>query len=116
MPALTFVSSLSSVTSLASSTQVPESVVVDASAAAHTGYGESKYVAERILNEASKHIPGLSTTILRIGQIAGPVEHNSIWPAREWLPSLIVSSKSIDGKIPLLIIPMPTLQGNLRIP
>lgn len=97
MPALTFVSSLSSVTSLSSSTQVPESLIFDASAPAKTGYGESKYVAERILNEASEHIPGLSTNILRIGQIAGPVEHDSIWPAREWLPSLIVSSKSIDA-------------------
>jgi hypothetical protein len=97
MPALTFVSSLSSVTSLSSSAQVSESVVLDNAAPAYTGYGESKYVAERLLNEASKQIPGLSTTILRIGQIAGPVEYNSIWPAREWLPSLIVSSKSIDA-------------------
>ena len=97
MSALTFVSSLSSVTSLSSSTQVPESVIFDSSAPAYTGYGESKYVAERILNEASKHAPGLSTNILRIGQIAGPVEYNSIWPAREWLPSLVVSSKSIDA-------------------
>jgi thioester reductase-like protein len=76
---------------------VPESLIFDTSAPAKTGYGESKYVAERILNEASKHVPGLSTNILRIGQIAGPVEHDSIWPAREWLPSLIVSSKSIDA-------------------
>ncbi len=97
MPALTFVSSLSSVTSLSFSAQVPESVVLDASAPAKTGYGESKYVAERILNGASQQIPELTTRILRIGQIAGPIEYNSIWPAREWLPSLIISSKSIDA-------------------
>jgi len=97
MPALTFVSSLSSVTNLSGSSRVPESIVFDSSAPASSGYGESKYVAEHVLYEASKQIPGLSTTILRIGQIAGPIEHNSIWPTREWLPSLIVSSKSIDA-------------------
>jgi len=71
--------------------------VSDSSAPARTGYGESKYTAERILNEASRQIPGLSTTILRVGQIAGPVRHAGTWPAREWLPSLVISSKAIDA-------------------
>ena len=99
LPSLVFVSSLSSVTSLSSHTKVPESIIVDPSAPAHTGYGESKYVAERILNEASTQIPELSTTVLRVGQIAGPVNHDGIWPAREWLPSLVISSKAV-GALP----------------
>jgi thioester reductase-like protein/aryl carrier-like protein len=97
MPTLIFVSSLSSVTTLSSWTQVPETVISDPYAPAHTGYGESKYVAERILDEANQQIPNLRTTILRVGQIAGPVTHDATWPAREWLPSLIVSSKTIDA-------------------
>ena len=97
MAALIFVSSLSSVTNLSSRTRVSESIVTDPSAPAHTGYGESKYVAERILDEANNRIPHLRTTILRVGQIAGPITNDAIWPAREWLPSLIISSKTLDA-------------------
>ena len=100
IPSLIFVSSLSSVTSLSSHTQVPEAIAFDTSAPAHTGYGESKYVAERVLNEASRRIPILSTTVLRVGQIAGPVRHDGTWPAREWLPSLVISSKAV-GALPI---------------
>lgn len=74
-------------------------MIFDTSAPAHTKYGESKYVAERILDKANIKIPRLSTSVLRTGQIAGPINPNSFWPKREWLPSLISSSKAI-GALP----------------
>lgn len=101
MPEIVFISSLSSVTTLSTKTKVPESISTDSSAPAYMGYGESKYVAERILDNASKATNGtLGTSVLRVGQIAGPVKSsNGIWPAREWLPSLIISSKTV-GALP----------------
>ena len=100
-PRLLFVSSLSSVTSLSMRSRVPEEIVFDASAPSHMGYGESKYVAERILHEASVKSEGAITgTVLRVGQIAGPVDRSTaVWPTREWLPSLVISSKTI-GALP----------------
>ena len=96
-----FVSSLSSVTSLSARMRVPEEIVFDNSAPSHMGYGESKYVAERILREANiKHGDKTTCTVLRVGQIAGPVGASTgTWPLREWLPSLVVSSKCV-GALP----------------
>ena len=100
-PRLYFVSSLSSVTSLSAQSQVPEEIIFDNSAPSHMGYGESKYVAERILHEANvKTGETIASTVLRVGQIAGPVGTSTgIWPMREWLPSLVISSKCV-GALP----------------
>ncbi|KAF2481573.1 hypothetical protein BDY17DRAFT_326254 [Neohortaea acidophila] len=98
-----FVSSLSSVTSLslASDSSVPEHIILEPSAPAKMGYGESKYVAERILHRATEESDGaLETAVVRIGQIAGPVKRSTaVWPTREWLPSLVISSKTV-GALP----------------
>lgn len=60
------------------------------------GYGESKYVAEQLLEKAGK-ISGVSAAICRIGQLAGPVVKGGIWNTQEWLPSVsfprVLSSK-----------------------
>ena len=100
-PKIVFISSLSSMTALSTRTCVPEIVVFDASAPSRMGYGESKYVAERILNKATEASQGtISTSILRVGQIAGPVKSSTAaWPTREWLPSLVISSKTL-GALP----------------
>ncbi|EJC99755.1 acetyl-CoA synthetase-like protein [Fomitiporia mediterranea MF3/22] len=60
------------------------------------GYGESKWVAEKILNEAAKQT-NLRTTIIRPGQITGGVSGS--WKEHEWFPSLIRSSVTL-GKLP----------------
>ena len=61
--------------------------------------GEGKYVGEHLLNAASK--AGIHTTIARVGQVAGPVEHgiNGMWNKQEWFPSIIASSKYL-GRLP----------------
>ncbi|CAD6591480.1 MAG: hypothetical protein ASARMPREDX12_005186 [Alectoria sarmentosa] len=78
--------------------KVPESVFYDFSVPAAMGYGESKYVAEQLLEKAGKD-SSVSAAICRVGQLAGPVIKGGVWNKQEWLPSLIASSKYL-GKIP----------------
>ena len=96
-PKLMFISSLSSVTALSERQTVPETIIDDPSAPSPMGYGQSKYVAEHILNRATEASHGtIAIAILRVGQIAGPVETSgAAWPAREWFPSLVISSRSV---------------------
>jgi thioester reductase-like protein len=100
-PGFMFLSSLSSITSFSTRQTVLEDIVSDPSAPSPMGYGESKYVAEHVLNRATGASQGaISSAILRIGQIAGPAKSSkAAWPAREWLPSLVISSKTI-GVLP----------------
>ncbi|KAL8650328.1 MAG: hypothetical protein Q9226_005189 [Calogaya cf. arnoldii] len=80
---------------------VPEHIIDDPSAALPMGYAQSKYIAEHLLNTASQ-IAGISTTVIRVGQVAGPVETNQsggCWNKQEWLPSLVASSRKL-GKLP----------------
>ena len=52
------------------------------------GYGESKYVAELLL-EAGAEKSGVPTVICRVGQLAGPVtKKGGMWNKQEWLPSV----------------------------
>ncbi|KAJ3917166.1 hypothetical protein F5877DRAFT_91368 [Lentinula edodes] len=71
----------------------PEEVVMDSSYAVGGGYGESKYVTERILVQS-----GLQVTSFRIGQICGG-EPNGAWAMTDWLPILIKSGLTLN-KLP----------------
>ena len=73
-----------------------------------SGYGQSKLAAELILEHAARRW-GVSSSVVRIGQIAGSSEHDDqgVWPKQEWLPSLIASSLHL-GQIPKTLGP-----GNL---
>ena len=52
------------------------------------GYGESKYVAELLL-EAGADKCGVPAVICRVGQLAGPVtKEKGMWNKQEWLPSV----------------------------
>ena len=62
------------------------------------GYGESKRVAECFLNAASEK-SGIPVSVLRVGQIAGPVSAPGVWNRDEWFPSLIKTSQSL-GYLP----------------
>lgn len=59
---------------------------------------QSKNVAEQILNIANEK-SGVPVSIVRVGQIAGPLEVKGIWNEEEWLPALIKTSKSL-GYLP----------------
>ncbi|KAG6867617.1 hypothetical protein C0993_000498 [Termitomyces sp. T159_Od127] len=71
----------------------PEQVMLDAAVAVGNGYGEGKYVAERILAKS-----GTQVTSLRIGQICGGLP-NGAWATSDWLPILVKSSVAL-GALP----------------
>lgn len=86
-----FISSISSV--LASTVSpIPETIITDPLAALPMGYGESKYLAERILDHASSTLASLNISIARVGQVAGPAYSPGFWNKWEWFPSLVTSS------------------------
>ncbi|KAK1220933.1 hypothetical protein PQX77_016273 [Marasmius sp. AFHP31] len=62
---------------------------MDARYAVGSGYGEAKYVCERILNNS-----GIPATTFRIGQITG-----SAWAETDWFPILVRSSLEL-GVLP----------------
>ncbi|KAF9484031.1 putative aminoadipate reductase [Pholiota conissans] len=74
----------------------PEEIVPNATYAVGMGYGESKYVTERILQTS-----GINTISLRISQITGsPV--NGSWSTSDWVPIMIKSSIHL-GALPSVI-------------
>lgn len=95
-PRVVFLSSISSISNwhLAHKDPAPERLVEDASAVPELGYAQSKYVSERILSIAGESC-GVPVSILRIGQIAGPISSDGTWPKSEWFPNLIKSSLSV---------------------
>ncbi|KAG4420085.1 hypothetical protein IFR04_006744 [Cadophora malorum] len=101
-PSIFFIGSISSVGNY-QNTQVhldfiPETVLKDLNTPAPMGYGESKYLAERILDYATKKLH-ITTAAARVGQIAGTAENARGWNRREWFPSLVMSSKFL-GAVP----------------
>uniref|UniRef100_A0A093VKL3 Linear gramicidin synthase subunit D n=1 Tax=Talaromyces marneffei PM1 TaxID=1077442 RepID=A0A093VKL3_TALMA len=78
---------------------VPESIIDDLDSPEFFGYGESKYISERLI-EAHSSSSGFTSSVLRVGQIAGPVLSTAgIWNLQEWFPSLLASSKHL-GLLP----------------
>lgn len=63
--------------------------LVDAEIAVGSGYSESKWVSEKIL-EAAKNKTSLKPVIVRVGQLSGG--ENGSWNESEWLPSMIRSA------------------------
>ena len=67
--------------------KVPEKAFHDFTIPAPMGYGESKYIAELLL-EAGAEKSGVPAIICRVGQLAGPVVKGGVWSKQEWLPSV----------------------------
>ncbi|KAJ7045929.1 putative aminoadipate reductase [Mycena alexandri] len=65
---------------------VPETVINDPVIARGQGYGEGKYVVERLLD-----ISDVSSTSFRIGQVCGAPPLGA-WPTTEWFPILVKTS------------------------
>lgn len=97
-PRIAFVSSTASVQQWAAvfpSRAVYEAPLESYEVASPLGYGQSKHVAERLLDMASR-TSGTPATILRVGQVAGPIDPSSgggKWSTDEWVPSLAAISK-----------------------
>lgn len=77
---------------------IPEQIYEDWRVPQAMGYGESKFVSERLLDVAAREAD-IRSVVCRVGQIAGPTTAAGVWPKQEWLPSLVASSKAL-GKLP----------------
>jgi len=83
-----FVSSIAAVGGYKGPGQVPESIIHDMTAAAPMGYGQSKLIAECLLDMAAE-ISGVRTAVARVGIVAGPVEQQlGKWNVHEYIPSV----------------------------
>lgn len=98
-----FISSISTISgwTVEHGPSVPEVPLEDPEVALEQGYGESKFVSERICAIASAR-SGVPTSLHRVGQIAGPTTKHGVWNKQEWLPALIATSKTLQ-KIPTTI-------------
>ncbi|CAK7224033.1 putative NRPS-like protein biosynthetic cluster [Sporothrix bragantina] len=119
-PHIFYVSSLSSVGCWPAvrSGAATEEYLSDYRLALGMGYGESKHVSEKILEVATLR-SGLHATILRVGQISGPLaEDGGQWNPTEWLPSLVKSSLTLgclpDSMNTIEWIPVDALAGIVR--
>ncbi|KAJ7439939.1 putative aminoadipate reductase [Mycena latifolia] len=69
----------------------PEELQLDAAVAMGSGYGESKYISERILAAS-----GLQATSFRIGQVTGAAT-NGAWSTTDWVPAIVKSSIALGS-------------------
>lgn len=67
----------------------PEAPVLDPKTAVQTGYMESKWVAERLVQIAGAKL-ALKTNVIRVGLLTGGV--NGSWDTSHWLPALVQSA------------------------
>ncbi|KAI1293197.1 hypothetical protein F5Y03DRAFT_374470 [Xylaria venustula] len=93
---LFFISSISAVSGLHET--VAEQIYTDWATPMTSGYGQSKFLSERLLDAAAREA-NIPSAICRVGQVAGPTSATGEWLRKEWLPSLVASSQYL-GKIP----------------
>ncbi|THH03938.1 hypothetical protein EW145_g5884 [Phellinidium pouzarii] len=91
-----FISSIGVFQSYKENKPAEEEPLAQPDSAIGTGYAESKWVSEQILEKASAETP-LSTTVVRCGQMVGGP--SGAWSDHEWFPSLVKSSVAL-GKAP----------------
>ncbi|KAK7745063.1 putative NRPS-like protein biosynthetic cluster [Cytospora paraplurivora] len=78
----------------------PEEILQDLDTSGPIGYGRAKLLGELLVDSAAQHLGNtVPTTIIRVGQAAGPVRRGGLWNPNEWLPSLVLSSLHL-GKVP----------------
>lgn len=117
-PRIMFISSISSAGNWnPAHGPVPEEHISDHEVAQAMGYAESKHVSECMLHVASEK-SGVPVSILRVGQIGGPVTSTGVWNKHEWFPSMIQTSQSL-GYLPDYIpdiewIPVDILASTIR--
>ncbi|GJJ05921.1 putative NRPS-like protein biosynthetic cluster [Clathrus columnatus] len=95
-PRILFTSSVGTIKTWANMPPIKEEPFDDISLLQTSGYGESKWVSERILTIAELET-GLKPVIIRVGQLSGGINGN--WTTKEWFPSIITASRII-GSLP----------------
>ncbi|KAI0033255.1 acetyl-CoA synthetase-like protein [Vararia minispora EC-137] len=76
---------------------VPECPLESTETYGSMGYGQSKFVAEKLLEAACEHVPRLSVAIVRSGQLSGSL--NGRWARSEYVPIIMKASVQL-GKVP----------------
>ncbi|KAF8520979.1 acetyl-CoA synthetase-like protein [Gautieria morchelliformis] len=97
-PYFLFTSSISVLRNFTSPEPAEETSIPEPCMAVGTGYSESKWVTERILEAASQKTT-MRTTVVRIGQLSGGSK-NGAWNVKEWVPAIIRGGQII-GCLPL---------------
>ncbi|KZT25651.1 hypothetical protein NEOLEDRAFT_1064539 [Neolentinus lepideus HHB14362 ss-1] len=69
---------------------IAESALLNPNISLSSGYPESKWVSERLLELAMEKIPGFSATTVRIHQLTGGL--NGAWKSTEWFPAMVSAS------------------------
>ncbi|PQE22305.1 NRPS-like enzyme protein [Rutstroemia sp. NJR-2017a WRK4] len=94
-----FVSSVAAIEGHTTS-PAPEAILTDLNTPSPFGYARAKFLAEQLVDTAGRHLGDIvPTTVIRVGQVAGPVQHPGLWNTHEWLPSLVLSSIHL-GQVP----------------
>ncbi|KAI9464124.1 acetyl-CoA synthetase-like protein [Lactarius psammicola] len=107
-PHLLFVSSISVFINFENKGSVVEEVLSNPEIAVGTGYSESKWVAERIVDVAAERT-ALRPVVVRLGQVCG--DGSGTWNESEWFPSLLKSAltlgclPSLDGPVGWITAP-----------
>ncbi|KAI9060104.1 acetyl-CoA synthetase-like protein [Trametes sanguinea] len=96
-PTVVFVSSIG-----VFSMPAPEAPLDDPASPFGAGYGESKWITEHVLQNATKQ-RGVPTVVVRLGQVCG--DRTGHWNEKEWFPAIVKSAKfqrclpSLDGNV-----------------
>ncbi|KJZ72782.1 hypothetical protein HIM_07857 [Hirsutella minnesotensis 3608] len=101
-----FLSSVSTLGNWTSQDEVPETQFADLELPT-MGYGRSKAVSSLILDEAAAK-SGVSTAVIRVGQIGGPLGEKGAWNKQEFYPSLVASATQL-GVLPDQLGPRHTV-------
>ncbi|KAJ7661571.1 acyl transferase domain-containing protein [Mycena polygramma] len=106
-PSLSFVSTIGVCQNCQWVLSAPELPVFDPKIAAISGYVESKWVGERLVQIASER-RYLNTNVIRVGQLTG--SGNGSWDISHWVPALVQSGVHIgclpDGTDTISWIPI----------
>lgn len=102
-PSFLVVSSVGAAASTVAKDVIPE-VVFDrenVKTLAIDGYGAAKFICERMTHvfaaAAAKGGKHVATSVLRVGQVTGPIEGIGAWNKWEWLPSIVISSQYLGA-------------------
>ncbi|KDQ17950.1 hypothetical protein BOTBODRAFT_143676 [Botryobasidium botryosum FD-172 SS1] len=104
-PRFVYTSSTAAVMNWPLATPVPEQSFPDARVALGMGYGESKWVSERILRLAAEST-ALRPVVVRVGQLT--YADNGEWSGTEWIPTILRSALAM-GILPSVDLPIPVL-------
>ncbi|KAL3444616.1 acetyl-CoA synthetase-like protein [Aspergillus insuetus] len=96
---LFFISSISSIMGHRSTLGSTPEAVIETTAPAPNGYADSKYLAELLLDQATRQGIFPRASFARVGQVAGALRSPGLWNKAEWFPSLVVSSLHV-GALP----------------